>query len=91
MKREITPEYGDEGSCRGPNTLKYRVVTARGRGAGEHLAASLAHSFQPYGANGASTSFGLAVGVSPKPTRAEHDPNTPARGHQHIQRAADWR
>src|SRR6266508_2715477 len=24
---EITPEYGDPGSCRGPNTLKYRIVT----------------------------------------------------------------
>src|SRR5919106_6244781 len=24
---EITPEYGDDGSCRGPNTLKYRMLT----------------------------------------------------------------
>src|SRR5262249_61152326 len=27
MKSEITPEYADEGSCRGPKTLKYRMVT----------------------------------------------------------------
>src|SRR3954466_13421764 len=25
---EITPEYADVGSCRGPNTLKYRIATA---------------------------------------------------------------
>ena len=27
MNSEITPEYGEPGSCRGPKTLKYRVVT----------------------------------------------------------------
>src|SRR5678815_482382 len=27
MNNEITPEYGDPGCWRGPNTLKYRVVT----------------------------------------------------------------
>jgi hypothetical protein len=27
MNSEITPEYGEPGSWRGPNTLKYRVVT----------------------------------------------------------------
>src|SRR5436853_5739949 len=25
---EMTPEYGEPGSCRGPNTLKYRMLTA---------------------------------------------------------------
>src|SRR5713226_9849484 len=27
LNRDSTPEYGDPGSCRGPKTLKYRVVT----------------------------------------------------------------
>src|SRR6188472_2284704 len=69
MKSEITPEYGDEGSCRGPNTLKYRVVTVSSPYNCVNIwqycsATSFCSAYGDSGAVGIVSTFG-SVGVLP--------------------------
>src|SRR5215510_13383264 len=65
----MTPEYGDPGSCRGPNTLKYRVVTVSKPYSSVNIwqycsATSFCSAYGDSGFGGISSCFG-SVGVFP--------------------------
>src|SRR6185436_8023002 len=66
---EMTPEYGDPGSCRGPNTLKYRVVTVSNPYRSVNIRqycspTSFCNAYGDLGLVGMSSRLG-SVGVSP--------------------------